>query len=75
VDELVDFFPHARGRESLKKLIAACRKLTDKLLNHAEAQVAQIDLEAEASRLIGSFGSLPGSSASTPAPSPSASSS
>ncbi|GIW89562.1 MAG: hypothetical protein KatS3mg108_3886 [Isosphaeraceae bacterium] len=75
VDELVDFFPHARGRESLKKLIAASRTLTDKLLDHAEMKVGQIDLEAEASRLIGSFGSSPGSSASTPGPSPSASSS
>lgn len=75
VDELVDFFPHARGRESLKKLIAASRTLTDKLLDHAEMKVGQIDLEAEASRLIGSFGSSPGSSASTPGPSPCVSSS
>jgi|YNPBryunderm2012_1023409.scaffolds.fasta_scaffold15890_3 hypothetical protein len=73
VDELIDFFPNARGRESLKKLITTSRALADKLLDHADKTISQIDPEAEASRWIGSFTSSPERSASTPGPSPSAS--
>lgn len=69
VDELIDFFPHVRGRENLRKLIQASRNLTDKLLEHAEAELSNVDIEREANRLIDSFGNWQASSESTPAPS------
>jgi hypothetical protein len=74
VEELVDFFPDARARTSLKKVLAAGRKMRDRLLDHAETMIAGIDPDAEAQKLIASFGSSPGSSGSTPSHSPSPSS-
>ncbi len=74
VEELIDFFPDARARTSLKKVLAAGRTVRDKLLDHAESVIATLDPEAEASRLIASYGNSPASSASTPDRSPSANS-
>jgi hypothetical protein len=74
VEELIDFFPDARTRASLTKVLAAGRKVRDRLLDHAEKVLGQLDTEAEAQKLIASFGSSPESSASTPAHSPSANS-
>ena len=74
VEELIDFFPGARARASLTKVLAAGRKVRDKILDHAETVIATLDPAAEASKLIASFGKSPASSASTPAPSPSANS-
>jgi hypothetical protein len=74
VEELIDFFPDARTRTSLRKVVAAGRKVRGKLLDHAETVLDQLDPEAEAQKLIASFGSSPGSSGSTPGPSPSPSS-
>jgi len=75
VEELIDFFPDAKGRESLRRLVAASKKLTAKLLEHAQIKIDQINLDAEASKLIASFTNSPASSASIPIPSPSANSS
>lgn len=74
VEELIDFFPDARARASLTKVLAAGRKVRDKLLAHAETVIETLDPLAEASKLIASFGNSPASSGSTPAPSPSANS-
>lgn len=74
VEELIDFFPDARARASLTKVLAAGRKVRDRLLDHAETVIETLDPETEASKLIASFGNSPASSASTPAPSPSANS-
>jgi hypothetical protein len=74
VEELIDFFPDARTRASLTKVLAAGRKVRDRLLAHAETVIGQLDPEAEAQKLIASFGSSPVSSGSTPAHSPSANS-
>lgn len=74
VEELFDFFPDARARAGLRKMKAAGTKVKDRLLDHAEKLIDQIDPEREANGLIASFGSSPASSASTPAPSPSANS-
>jgi hypothetical protein len=74
VEELFDFFPDARTRMSLRKVVAAGKKVKARLLDHAETVLDQLDPEAEARKLIASFGSSPGSSGSTPAPSPSPSS-
>lgn len=70
IDELIDFFPHARGRDNLRKLVQASRNLTDKLLERAEAELSNMDIEREANRLIDSFGNWPASLESTPAHSP-----
>jgi hypothetical protein len=74
VEELIDFFPDARARAGLKKVVAAGRKVRDKLLDHAELLIEKIDPDHEANGLIASFGSSRASSAPTPAPSPSANS-
>jgi hypothetical protein len=71
VEELIDFFPDARTRAGMRKLSAAGKKVKARLLDHAEAVLDQLDPEAEAQKLIASFGSSPGSSGSTPGPSPS----
>lgn len=75
VEELIDFFPDARTRESLRKVVAAGRKVRGTLLDHAESVLNGIDPEAEAKKWIASFSNSPASSGSTPAPSPSANSS
>jgi len=74
VEELIDFFPDARAREGMRKLSAAGKKVKTRLLDYAEKILDQLDPEAEAQKLIASFGSSPESSGSTPAPSPSPSS-
>jgi hypothetical protein len=66
VEELIDFFPDARARAGLRKVIDAGRKVRQRLLTHAETLLETIDPEAEATKLIASFGSLPASSDSTP---------
>jgi hypothetical protein len=75
VEELVDFFPDARTRDGLTKVLAAGRKVRDAILAHATAAAEAIDPAAEARRWIASSGTAPGSSASTPDRSPSGSSS
>ena len=74
VEELIDFFPDARTRASLTKVLSAGRKVRDKLLIHAETVIETFDADKAASKLIASFGNSPASSASTLAPSPSANS-
>ncbi len=70
--ELTDFFPDPRVRAGLKAVIAKGRTVAGLLAEHMESQVDAIDPASEARRLIGSSGNSPVSSASTPAPSPSA---
>ena len=71
VEELIDFFPDARTRESLRKVVAAGRTVKEKLLDHAGSVLDKIDPAAEAARWIASLPNSPGSLASTPDPSPS----
>ena len=66
VEELIDFFPDARARAGLRKVIDAGRKVRQRLLTHAETLLETIDPEAEATKLIASFGNSPASSQSTP---------
>ena len=56
VEELIDFFPDARARAGLRKVIEAGRKVQERLLDHAESLVLQIDADAEAKKLMRSFG-------------------
>jgi hypothetical protein len=69
VEELIDFFPDARARAGLRKVIDAGKKVRERLLTHAETLLERVDPEVEANKLIASFGSSPESSASTPVPS------
>jgi hypothetical protein len=71
LEELIDFFPEARARSSLRKIVAESRKVRDRLLGRAEKVLEGFDADREANRLLRSFGIAPESSASTPAPSPS----
>lgn len=68
VEELVDFFPDARSRAGLRKVIEAGKQVREKLLDHAERQLATLDVNREANDLIASWTNLPASSASTPDP-------
>lgn len=66
VEELIDFFPDARARASLRKAIDAGKKVRDKVLTHAEKLLETIDPESEAVKWINSSGNSPASSPSTP---------
>jgi hypothetical protein len=65
VEELIDFFPDARARSGLKRVIQASRLVKDRLMDHAESMLERIDTEQEARKLIDSFGSSLESSGST----------
>jgi hypothetical protein len=65
VEELIDFFPDARARGSLRKAIEAGKAVREKVLNHAEKILDSIDPETEAHKWINSSGTWPASSAST----------
>jgi hypothetical protein len=66
VEELIDFFPDARARASLRKAIEAGKTVRDKVLSHAEKILDSIDPETEAKKWISSSGTWPESSGSTP---------
>ena len=65
VEELIDFFPDARARASLRKAIEAGKAVREKVLNHAEKILDSIDPETEGQKWINSSGTWPASSAST----------
>ena len=69
VEELIDFFPDARARSSLRKAIEAGKTVRDKVLSHAEKILDSIDLETEAKKWINSSGTWPESSVAIQAPS------
>ena len=65
VEELIDFFPDARARASLRKAIEAGKTVRDKVLSHAEKILESIDPETEAKKWINSSGTWPESSVVT----------
>lgn len=71
LDELVDFFPDPRRRETIKKILTASRALQERMMEETEKEVDAIDVDSIVRKLIGSSGDSPGSSGSTPDPSPS----
>jgi hypothetical protein len=73
VEELIDFFPDARARVSLRKAIEAGKAVRDKVLNHAEKILDSINPETEAQKWINSSGIWPESSGATQDHSPSGS--
>ena len=66
IEELADFFPSARQRAALKKVIGKTNQVVDRLLIHAETKLDGVDPEAVAKTLIGSSGNSEESSDSTP---------
>jgi len=64
--EYADFFPDARRRAAIRKVIDAGKTMAERLIDHVTAQLAQIDPEAEARKWIASSGSWPASSESIP---------
>jgi hypothetical protein len=65
VEELIDFFPEARARAALRKTVSAGKQVRNKVLEHLEGLVQNLDVDSAADKLISSFGNLPESSAST----------
>jgi hypothetical protein len=70
LEELIDFFPEARVRNSLRKIVDESRKVRRRLLDRAEQVLASFDADHEANRLLNSFGIAPASPDSTPGLSP-----
>jgi hypothetical protein len=66
LEELSDFFPNARQRAAMKELLKKTETVVDRLLDHAETTIAELDPESVAQTAIASFGNSPESSASTP---------
>jgi hypothetical protein len=75
VEELIDFFPDPKVRQSLRTIIAEATKVRKRMLDRAEQVLASFDADREANRLLRSFGIAPVSSALTPDLSPSGNSS
>lgn len=73
-DEYADFFPQPLIRAGLRKMAEARGRLHARATEQGMANLAAIDLERLVSESIASSGGGPASSASTPGPSPSASS-
>lgn len=70
LESLSDFFPNARQRAVLKELLQKTQRVVDQLLTHAETTVQTLDPASAAASAIASFTNSPGSSVSTPAPTP-----
>ncbi len=73
--EYTDFFQNPRVRAGITGVIEKARQVTELMMAEATRRLDAIDVQSEARRLVGSSGASPGSSDSTPDPSPSASSS
>ena len=75
VEELIDFFPDARSRAGLRKVIEAGKQVREKLLDHVETHLQQLDVDQAAHSLINSWTNSRASSESIPTPAPSGNSS
>jgi hypothetical protein len=73
MEALAHFFPKLK-REAMLKAIAASVQMTAKMRDEKLAELDKISVADLAEKLISSCGAAPASSASTPAPSPCASS-
>lgn len=75
VEDLVDFFPDERSRTCLRQVIAKGKQVREKLLEHAETLLDNLNVDSCANAWIASSMNSRELSASTPDPSPSTSSS
>ena len=66
IEELSDFFPSARQRAAIKKVIGKTTQVVDRLLDHAEAKIEEVDPDNVVKKLIASSGNSPASSESIP---------
>jgi hypothetical protein len=67
LEGLSDFFPNARQRAAMKRLLQTTETVVERLLDHAETTIAGLDPDSLAQTAIASLGSSPAASASTPA--------
>lgn len=63
LEELADFFPDARTREALKKVLQTSRRVRDLMIDQAIQSVEDLDLESIVRSLSTSSGRSPESSA------------
>lgn len=68
LEGISDFFPNARQRAVMKNLLKKTEAVVERLLDHAEKSIAGLDPESVVRSATASFGNLPESSGSTPAP-------
>jgi len=66
LEELSDFFPNARQRAAMKELLKKTETVVERLLDHAETTIEELDPESVAQTAIASFGNSPESSVSIP---------
>ena len=66
LEEMSYFFPNARQRAAMKELLKKTETVVERLLDHAETTIAELDPESVAQTAIASFGNSPESSVSTP---------
>jgi len=70
VEELIDFFPDARTRAALRKVMEKSKTVGERVMDQLETQLDAIDADAEATQLTKSLTNSPESSVSTQGPSP-----
>ncbi|MCS7168066.1 MAG: hypothetical protein RMI91_11980 [Gemmatales bacterium] len=75
LQQLIDFFPSPRGPQALTTILTEARNVRQRIIERAEAVLANFDADREANKPMHSFGIVPACSASTPASSPSPNSS
>lgn len=61
---IIDFFPRARTREAMTKIVNKSRRLRDLLTDEAMEQIEALDVDEEAERLKSTFTKSQGSSGS-----------
>ena len=66
LEGLSDFFPSARQRAVMKNLLQKTERVVDRLLDHAEATIDQLDPDSVAQSAIDSFGNSREPSESAP---------
>jgi hypothetical protein len=69
IEELVDFFPDARGRAGLRTLLAKFREVRELAINEAETRLGRIDAASVVKKSFGFSTRSPAKSASRRKPS------
>ncbi len=65
VEELINFFPNARGRQAMTEALRKSKEIGEKILTHGEKAIREADPDALAQAYIDSLTSAPASLAST----------
>lgn len=71
-EAFLDFFP-GPAKASVRKMLAKSREVMGLVMAQADQEIDALDAPSQAKKLIERYGRSPGSSASTPTPSPSGS--